>query len=188
MFLGIVQTDTGDSIMNKFGVSKVPQILVVKTGEKKPIYYKGGINYQEIFTFLNVYSETFVAGGGSSQDSKAHKSWLTEIAPELSFESGKDICFGAENTLCVILLTTAPATKEQTDFLKTLHKLFDRKIERGTKYNFMWLNTLIDEEFSAIFEGASKPGIVVLNPGRRKRYAVHSGELTVDALSTPFIY
>lgn len=42
------------------------------------------MKYQPIFDFLNIYSEAYVAGGGSSMDSAATKAWLTEIVPELN--------------------------------------------------------------------------------------------------------
>ena len=60
--------------------------------EKRPIMYKGPLKYPNIFEFLNIYSETFVTGGGSSVDSAATKEWLTEIVPELTAKSANDIC------------------------------------------------------------------------------------------------
>jgi hypothetical protein len=45
-----------------------------------------------MFEFLNIYSEAFVPGGGSSSDSTATKSWLTEIVPEMTRFSANDIC------------------------------------------------------------------------------------------------
>jgi hypothetical protein len=53
---------------------------VIKTGEKKPIIYDGkDFNFGGLFEFLNIYSEVFVPGGGSSLDSSATKQWMTEI-------------------------------------------------------------------------------------------------------------
>ena len=40
--------------------------MVVKAGEKLPILYKGEMKFKPIFEFLNIYSEAFVSGGGSS--------------------------------------------------------------------------------------------------------------------------
>lgn len=42
------------------------------------------MKFKPIFEFLNIYSEAFVAGGGSSQDSAATKAWLTEMIPQLN--------------------------------------------------------------------------------------------------------
>lgn len=69
-------------LLDKYGVKEFPSILVVKAGEKKPIPYKSKeFNFDKIFEFLNIYSEVFVPGGGSSLDSSATKQWMTEIFP-----------------------------------------------------------------------------------------------------------
>jgi hypothetical protein len=53
-------------------------MIVVKTGEKKPFYFTGKeFNFRALFEFLNIYSEVFVPGGGSSLDSSATKEWMT---------------------------------------------------------------------------------------------------------------
>jgi len=66
---------------------------VVKTGEKKPFTFKGKYEFSELFEFLNIYSEVFVPGGGSSHESHATKQWMTESLPEITSKSGNDICF-----------------------------------------------------------------------------------------------
>lgn len=50
------------------------------------------MKFQPIFQYLNIFSEVFVPGGGSSQDSAATKVWLTEVVPELNIKSANDIC------------------------------------------------------------------------------------------------
>lgn len=68
----IRNTDT--ILTDKYGIKKFPTVLVVKTGEKKPITFTGKtFNFEELFDFLNIYSEQFVPGGGSSLDSSATK-------------------------------------------------------------------------------------------------------------------
>lgn len=54
---------------------------------------------------MNIYSETFVSGGGSSQDSAATKLWLTESFPELHEKSLGDICTNLEGYLCVVVFS-----------------------------------------------------------------------------------
>ena len=88
---GIIRHDDQD-LVDRYNINKFPKILVVKATEKKPKVYNGEIKFQNIFDFLNIYSETFVPGGGSSQDSAATKSWLTEIVPEMNYKSAADIC------------------------------------------------------------------------------------------------
>lgn len=76
---GIVR-ETDSVLVAKYQVKSFPTILVVKTGERKPFVYTGKeFNFKELFTFLNIYSEVFVPGGGSSLDSSATKQWMTEI-------------------------------------------------------------------------------------------------------------
>ena len=63
------------------------------------------MKFQPMFEFLNIFSEVFVPGGGSSADSAATKHWLTEVVPELHQKSASDICLKVEGAICVILLS-----------------------------------------------------------------------------------
>lgn len=65
LFFGIVR-HTESAVLKRYNVKEFPKIMVVKATERKPIIYDGEIKYSNIFEFLNIYSETFVAGGGSS--------------------------------------------------------------------------------------------------------------------------
>jgi len=67
--------------MDRYGIKEVPAILMVKANESKPKKFTGELKFKPIFEFFNVYSEAFVAGGGSSQDTSATKAWLTEVVP-----------------------------------------------------------------------------------------------------------
>lgn len=84
---GIVRSS--DSILvDKYLIKTFPSVIVLKTGTPKPIRYTEKIfNFKELFTFLNIYSEVFVPGGGSSLDSSATKQWMTEICNPLSIQS-----------------------------------------------------------------------------------------------------
>jgi hypothetical protein len=66
-------SSTDDILVKRYRINDFPKIIIVKATERKPIPYKGNIKYHNIFEFLNIYSETFVAGGGSSVDSAATK-------------------------------------------------------------------------------------------------------------------
>lgn len=65
IFFGIVRS-SDEIVMDRYGIKDVPSIVLVKANEKKPKKYSGSMNYKEIFEFFNIYSEAFVAGGGSS--------------------------------------------------------------------------------------------------------------------------
>jgi predicted transcriptional regulator len=59
----------------------------------------------------------------------------------------------------------------------------ESKISRGISFNFMWLDASAEQEFANVFElGESMPSVVVLNPGKRKRFLVHEGEITKDSV------
>jgi hypothetical protein len=91
LFFGIIRKED-EAIIERYGIKDFPRILVVKTTEKKPYPYKGEMKFQAIFDFLNIFSEQYVAGGGSSMDSEATKAWLTELVPEMHSKSAHDIC------------------------------------------------------------------------------------------------
>eukprot|EP01015_Nassula_variabilis_P007141 TRINITY_DN1542_c0_g1_i6.p1 TRINITY_DN1542_c0_g1~~TRINITY_DN1542_c0_g1_i6.p1 ORF type:complete len:314 (-),score=74.97 TRINITY_DN1542_c0_g1_i6:56-997(-) len=185
LFFGIVR-NTEESLVNKYKVKEYPQIIVVKASEKKTNTYKGEIKFSPIFNFLNVYSEAFVPGGESVSESAATKSWLSEVVPELTNDSGNDICFKTEGALCVILLSQDKPEKEHLDTLKQLHESFQRKIDRGFKYNFMWLDATAESKFAQIFEVEKYPQVLILNPGKRKRFLIHEGDITSEALADTF--
>ena len=81
---GIVRSN--DSVLvGKYMIKSFPSVIVLKTGEKRPIVYKEkNFDFKNLFEFLNIYSEVFVLGGGSSLDSSATKQWMTEICTSLS--------------------------------------------------------------------------------------------------------
>lgn len=103
----------------------------MKANEKKPIKYSGEVKFRPIFEFLNVYSEVFVAGGGSSSGSAASKEWLSESVPEMNIFSAGDICLKVEGTLCVIILSSGKPNKDVIEIFKDLNRFYERKIDRG---------------------------------------------------------
>jgi len=53
-------------LIERYNIKKLPALIVVKATEKKPFYYKGDYSFKGMFDFINVFSETYVPGGGSS--------------------------------------------------------------------------------------------------------------------------
>jgi hypothetical protein len=185
LMLGIVRPESQD-VFHKYNIKKTPKIIVIKTGEKKPLEYNGDISYTAIFDFLNVHSEQYVVGGGSSFDSAGSKPWLTEAIPELNTKSGKDICLGTEGTLCVIIFNKEKPSKTALDTAKEVRRQYDNKLDRGLKYNFMWINAPTQKAWSKFFNISELPTTIILNPGKRKRYITIPGDLVFDKLSKPF--
>jgi hypothetical protein len=83
----------------------------------------------------------------------------------------------------VILITKDKPAKELKDVFEGLNAKYDRKIERGTKYKFMWLNAAVEQAWGKLFGYSNSDLVVVLNPGKRKRFTPHEGPITKDAIS-----
>jgi hypothetical protein len=54
--------------------------------------------------------------------------------------------------LCVILLSQGKPDKAVIDTLKNINSLYDRKINRGLQYKFMWLDTSLEKAWGDVFE------------------------------------
>lgn len=53
---GLVRS-SDTALISKYAIKKFPSVIVVKTGEKKPIFYDGKeFNFENLFEFLNIYS------------------------------------------------------------------------------------------------------------------------------------
>jgi hypothetical protein len=72
LFFGIVRS-SDDILVERYKIKKFPMIIVVKATEKNPQVYKGEMKFTPIHDFLNVFSEVFVPGGGSTSDTAATK-------------------------------------------------------------------------------------------------------------------
>lgn len=182
LMLGIVRKESSD-VFHRYGIKDTPKIVVLKASEKNPIVYKGEINYSDIFDFLNVYSEQFVVGGGSSMDGAGDKPWLTEAIPELTSRSANDVCFNANGALCVIIFNDAKPSKTALETVKQVRRKYDNKIDRGLKFNFMWIDAGKQADWKAIFGVEDLPSVVFFNSGKRKRFIRISGDLEYDRLS-----
>lgn len=58
--------NTEEDLMERYNIKNVPTVIVVKATEKRPQIYKGEMKFNELFKFINIFSEVFVPGGGSS--------------------------------------------------------------------------------------------------------------------------
>jgi len=53
-----------EELVKKLKIKSFPAFFLFKGGEPKPIKYDGDTyTFQDLFDFINVYSETFVFGG-----------------------------------------------------------------------------------------------------------------------------
>lgn len=47
----------------------------------------------------------------------------------------------------------------------------------------MWLNVEIEKKWGELFKYEGKDKVVILNPGKRKRYTEHEGDISKQAIS-----
>ena len=178
-----------DALVKKYKVKNFPSFVILKHGEKKPILYDGDdFSYNALFEFINTYSETFVFKQTEEPvESRASRPWLSESVPYLSKQSGNDICFMKDGVLCVIY-AVPEASASNRDVLMAMDyakDFFSSKIERGITFNFMRLDVSLEPEFASIFafEEGEVPGLVVLNPGKKKRFMKGEYGLTQEGIT-----
>lgn len=81
----LIPTGKFPELVNKYKATKVPHVVVTRK-DKKDEVYKGEMKFQSMFDWLNVFSETFVMGGGfSDHNAKAEPSpetqpWYVELS------------------------------------------------------------------------------------------------------------
>lgn len=73
--------ESESSIVKNFKVKKYPHLLIVRKVDDKPNHYKGKMEFQDMFAFLNIYSETWVdpSEEKASISDKPTKDWLYEV-------------------------------------------------------------------------------------------------------------
>jgi len=67
--------------------------------------------------------------------------------------------------------------------LKAVNVKFDNKLGRGTTFKFMWLDVAAETPWGMVLNASEEPEIVVLNPGRRKRYVKLEGPISIESIS-----
>jgi len=113
---------------------------------------------------------------------------MNEKFPELTKESGNDVCFKHE-VICVILTSKEKPAQQNIDLFTELQNYLSPKIDRGgIKYKFGWLNTSTQGNFvKAIeLETPEVPHTLIINPGKRKRFNVVEGGLNIVELKAAF--
>lgn len=178
-------------LVSKFKVKSFPSFYLLK-GNDKPVKYEGeSYTYKELFEFINIYSETFVFVGDQEQKevkSAASKPWLNVAAPFMTKDSGNDICLQKDGTLCVIYVVSDKGASDQNvvNSFGEVKDAFASKIERGISFNFMRLDAASEPAFADMFtggDGSALPMVVVMNPGKRKRFLKHENSMDAAGLT-----
>jgi hypothetical protein len=185
---GLVKSDD-EGLIKKYKIKSFPAFLILKNGEKGPIVYNGeDFSYAALFEFINTYSETFVFSQTEEPvESRASRPWLSEPVPFLSKQSANDICLKKDGVLCVIyvLPTAAQSDASTIEALQNVQEAFTSKIERGITFSFMRLDISQEPDFAAVFnlEEGEVPGLVIMNPGKKKRFLKGEYGLTQDGVT-----
>jgi hypothetical protein len=92
-----------------------------------------------------------------------------------------------DGVLCVIYLVNSAAESDQAlmTAFQNVKEAFTSKIERGITFNFIRLDVSQEKDFAETFnlEENPVPGIVILNPGKKKRYLVHEYDLNEEGIT-----
>jgi len=106
--------------------------------------------------------------------------------PQLTKDSGNDVCLKRDGTLCIVLVTKdkTQADSKTLEVLNSVSQGFASKISRGIQFNMNWVDASAEPEFVQTFEleESALPAIIALNPGKRKRFLVHEGEISESAI------
>jgi len=86
-----------------------------------------------------------------------NKPWLFEPLPELNGKSSKDICLNVDGILCVVLVNDGAPTPQNVDLMKDIIKAFEKKMDRGLTFKYMWLDSTKEIEWKNLFGLSSTP-------------------------------
>ncbi len=106
--------------------------------------------------------------------------------PELNKESGNDICFKFDGVICVVLAHSQKPGEGQIQLMADIQNYLTPKIDRGgIKYKFGWLNVSTQAPFAKLLSlnSGNVPKVVMINPGKRKRYYTMDEEINEPNLS-----
>eukprot|EP01066_Platyproteum_vivax_P009828 Platyproteum_vivax@DN4357_c0_g1_i2.p1 len=171
MDFGLLSSPNSD-VMKRFKLKKLPNLMVHRS-DKKPEHYTGKMVYNDLFNWVNLFSETFVKGGGYGHDhgkAEEAKPWLVEVVPEVTHASNREVCFKGDKGLCVIYLREGPLTKEEESLLTDLSLAYTSKLDRGVQMRWLWMDMQKQTNYRELFALSKFPSLVVFNPHKRIRF------------------
>ena len=100
-------------------------------------------------------------------------------------ESGDEVCFKVDGVVCVILINKEKPDDKLSEIFSELQNYLSPKISRGLKYKFGWLNSSLQKNYMAAADltVGSGPNMMLVNPGKRKRFHVLNGDLEEENIS-----
>jgi hypothetical protein len=105
--------------------------------------------------------------------------------PELNKESANEICFKVDGIVCVLLIYKEKPGDELINLYSNVQNWLSPKIDRGVKYKFGWINSTTQPKFTQSIgqEIGAGPNLVLVNPGKRKRFYVLENEFIEENIS-----
>lgn len=176
MNFGFVAAKKSDALVKKFKAKQFPHLVVMRR-EKKDEVYRGEMKAQQLFEWLNIFSETFVMGGGFSDGvggaAPPEQPWKYQSVPEMTAESHLDICFRkTDQGLCVVYLRgDGGLDGEEQAMLERLKEVHTSQVlGRGIEFRWSWMNIDREPSFKELLQPAALPSVVVFNPHKRLRF------------------
>lgn len=159
-----------EALVKRYSIGKFPTIISLRGTPPKQENYKGDMKFKPLHEWLNIRSETFVKGGGFSDETRMEDTriWLVQKVPEVTRASHQDICFKKQG-LCVIYLTNGPIADDE---ILMLEKMVSQQAtgDRGIRFRWMWMNMNAEPQWKEMFEVKTFPSVVVFNPHKRLRW------------------
>ncbi|CDJ62058.1 thioredoxin, putative [Eimeria necatrix] len=180
----LLNKDAFPEAVKKYKVTSFPHLVVVRK-DKKDEVYKGAFEFQKLFDWLNVFSETFVMGGGFSDTAPPAEidpelqPWKVEPVPELTKQSSQDICFKKSNKfVCVMLAKRGrQLTTEEQEMMESLKEDYEGHQDKGPDFRFMWIDLDTETEWAELFDIKNTPTVVAVNPHKKVRFLKLAADL-----------
>lgn len=183
---------TESSIVSKYKIKSFPTIIILPVGAKKPEFYTGENKFRPLFDFFNIFQETFFKVGEdktkSSETTKQDRPWLNEKFPEMNLLSGNDLCFKVEGIICIVFISKGKPSEEMKTLSNDLQNFLVPKIDYsgGVKYKFSWIDSEKQSSFLKAVESERKEDLLLINPGKRKRFFLVNDEIGLESLKNVF--
>ena len=108
--------------------------------------------------------------------------------PEFTKETGNEICFKIDGTVCVILIHKEKPSEELVNLFNSIQNHLAPKIDRGIKYRFGWINSSAQDKFidTLGLQKGDSAKMILVNPGSRKRFFILENELNEQNMKNVF--
>ena len=100
-------------------------------------------------------------------------------------KSANEICFKVDGIMCVVLLNSGKPSDNLINLFSSLQNYLSPKIDRGIKYKFGWVDSTTQSSFMEVLgiPTGSGPNMMLLNPGKRKRFYIMENEMNEENMS-----